>query len=128
MQREQYEKHLVEGTDFSLPRSQFIEDSVEAGANHDVSAADPIPESNKGYKLLQLMGWSGAGLGKHENGEHFDCIVSLHVWHCILHQVGGSVQSIDTQAGCLRSSTHVDDRLFSITAVASAAHRLDCAS
>lgn len=72
MQREQYEKTLVEGTDYTLPRNQFIEDSVETGAIHEPSAADPIPASNKGYKLLQLMGWSGTGLGKLENGEPCD--------------------------------------------------------
>eukprot|EP00892_Ulva_mutabilis_P004815 jgi/Ulvmu1/2705/UM014_0161.1 len=66
--RERYEQTLVEGTDFSLPRNQFIEDSMEASAIHAPSATDPIPASNKGYKLLQLMGWSGTGLGKQENG------------------------------------------------------------
>lgn len=70
MQREQYEKTLVEGTDFSLPRKQFIEDSVETNAVHEISETTPIPADNKGYKLLQLMGWSGTGLGKHENGVH----------------------------------------------------------
>lgn len=69
LQREQFEKTLEAGTDYSLPRNQRIEDGVDFGLQAAPTLATPIPPDNKGYLLLQKMGWkTGTGLGKGEDG------------------------------------------------------------
>jgi hypothetical protein len=71
IQREQFERALEAGTDYSLPRNQRIEDAVDFGSGPAPALAAPIPPNNKGYMLLQKMGWkSGSGLGKGEDGAH----------------------------------------------------------
>lgn len=37
------------------------------------SSQQPLDASNKGFQLLQRLGWKGAGLGKHENGVRTCC-------------------------------------------------------
>eukprot|EP00891_Asterochloris_glomerata_P003161 jgi/Astpho2/3161/gw1.00052.88.1_t len=32
------------------------------------SASLPIPDHNKGFQMMQRMGWKGAGLGREEHG------------------------------------------------------------
>ena len=69
LQREQFEKTLEAGTGHSLPRNQRIEDGVDFGTQPAPTLATPIPTDNKGYLLLQKMGWkTGTGLGKGEDG------------------------------------------------------------
>ena len=35
------------------------------------SASLPIPDHNRGFQMLQRMGWKGAGLGREEHGGSF---------------------------------------------------------
>jgi hypothetical protein len=67
-QREQAEKHLVPGTDYSLPRKHNVEQSIDWTGLFRASSHEPIPSNNKGYMLLQKMGWSGTGLGRSLDG------------------------------------------------------------
>lgn len=90
VQRQQFEETLKEGTNYSLPRNQRIEDEVDFGTQAAPTLATPIPPDNKGFLLLQKMGWkAGTGLGKGEDGAPpfcatLNCIplfVSKPVWN-----------------------------------------------
>ncbi|GAB5354280.1 hypothetical protein AAMO2058_000105600 [Amorphochlora amoebiformis] len=56
--------------DFSLPRGRPRDDfDYSATGVSQVSVKTPIQSSNKGYKLLQKMGWSkGTGIGRSGQG------------------------------------------------------------
>lgn len=68
LQRDQAEKLLVPGTDYSLPIKQSIEQSIDWTGLFRASSHEPIPCSNKGFVLLQKMGWKGTGLGRSLDG------------------------------------------------------------
>lgn len=61
-------KFLVEGTNYSMPLRQHVEDSLDTRDLEVASTSAPIPANNKGYQLLLKMGWKGAGLGKDGSG------------------------------------------------------------
>jgi G-patch domain len=69
-QRQQAEAAYVPGTDYSMPRDQHADQSIDWTGLFRASAHEPIPSSNKGYMLLQKMGWSGTGLGRSTQGVH----------------------------------------------------------
>ena len=46
-----------------------MEDAVEDAELITASLRVPIPDSNKGYQMLKLMGWAGQGLGRQGQGE-----------------------------------------------------------
>lgn len=75
VQRQQFEQHLEAGEEYSLPRNQRMEDGVDFGDQPTPTLNVPIPPDNKGFQLLQKMGWkNGTGLGKGENGEHLNFV------------------------------------------------------
>lgn len=49
------------------------------------SASLPIPDHNKGFQMMQRMGWKGAGLGREEHGG------SLYNTGCNMYGWGGTV-------------------------------------
>jgi hypothetical protein len=72
----------------------------EGEATEAASAAVAIDASNKGFQLLQKMGWKGKGLGRKEDGaQHtrscFSLVISLHaalhqsLWHVDKHNAAG---------------------------------------
>jgi hypothetical protein len=67
-QRQLAEAALLPGTDYSLPRKQFVDQSIDFTGVFIASAHEPIPADNKGYVLLQKMGWTGTGLGRSLDG------------------------------------------------------------
>lgn len=54
--------------DFNLPINQKVEDALDTEGMHQASPAEAIPQSNKGFQMLQKMGWKGDGLGSKEDG------------------------------------------------------------
>ncbi len=62
-----------------LPIGHRVEDSLDTDGIAMASKDTAIPDSNKGFQMLQKMGWKGTGLGRHEDGEH----ASSHVWVCL---------------------------------------------
>lgn len=67
MQRERSEAQSLEDG-FHLPINQRIEDSVDMDGLQAASTAEAIPETNRGFQMLQRMGWKGQGLGSKEDG------------------------------------------------------------
>ena len=67
LQKEQAEQR-AEDEDFRLPINQRIEDSLDEEGLQMASLHEVIPESNKGFQMLQRMGWKGQGLGSKEDG------------------------------------------------------------
>ena len=59
------------GDDFQLPMNR-VEDALDTEGLQQASLEAPIPASNRGYAMLQRMGWSaGRGLGASEDGACF---------------------------------------------------------
>lgn len=52
-----------------MPISQRVEDSLETEGLQMASKHTAIPDSNKGFQMLQRMGWKGRGLGSNEDGD-----------------------------------------------------------
>lgn len=66
MQREQTEAQGPEQA-FQTDQSgrEVIQDSSQMASVHEA-----IPDSNRGFQMLQRMGWKGQGLGSKEEGAH----------------------------------------------------------
>ena len=74
MQKEQAElAHAQRSYDdaepWHLPIGHRPQDSLDTEGLTMASTDTAIPEDNKGYKMLQKMGWKGTGLGRDENGQ-----------------------------------------------------------
>ena len=67
VQKEQAEQRAAD-KDFRLPINQRIEGSLDDEGLQMASMHEFIPESNKGFQMLQRMGWKGQGLGSKEDG------------------------------------------------------------
>ena len=58
------------GNDFQLPMGR-VDDALETDGLQQASLDAEIPATNRGFQMLQRMGWSqGKGLGAGEDGEH----------------------------------------------------------
>ena len=72
MQREKAQRDweaLLEDEDsFRIPIGVRIEDSLDTSGLETASLHEAIPAWNKGFQMLQRMGWKGQGLGREENG------------------------------------------------------------
>ncbi|DBA71730.1 TPA: hypothetical protein ACH3X2_011004 [Trebouxia sp. C0005] len=51
-----------------LPIGHRPQDSLDTEGLAMASTDTAIPEDNRGYRMLQRMGWKGTGLGRNENG------------------------------------------------------------
>ena len=71
LQREQRLKVAADDESWHLPIGHRAEDSLEMEGLEMASASLPIPDHNKGFQMLQRMGWKGAGLGREEHGGSF---------------------------------------------------------
>lgn len=81
-QRQLAEAALQPGTDYSLPRKQHVDQSIDFTGVFIASAHEPIPANNKGYVLLQKMGWTGTGLGRLLGGaQHTSTLVPRCLHH-----------------------------------------------
>ncbi len=57
------------GRDFWMPMGH-ADDSVDTAGLEQASLESAIPASNRGYALLQRLGWKeGKGLGRNEDGK-----------------------------------------------------------
>lgn len=45
-----------------------VEDSLDTDGLQMASVHEAIPESNRGFQMMQRMGWKGQGLGSKEDG------------------------------------------------------------
>lgn len=61
-----------------LPIGHRVEDSLDTDGIAMASTDTAIPDSNKGFQMLQKMGWKGTGLGRNENGERAS--LNMQVW------------------------------------------------
>ena len=59
---------LDQGGEWSLPIGSRVEQGLDDAGLITASVAERIPEHNKGYAMLQSMGWKGQGLGRQEQG------------------------------------------------------------
>ena len=69
LQRERRQQELLSADgDFFLPINQRADDPLDS-SGLDIRTVDTaIAADNKGYQMLQRMGWGGKGLGRNENG------------------------------------------------------------
>ena len=57
------------GDDYRLPMGR-VDDALDTSGLQQASLDAAIPSSNRGFQMLQRMGWSqGKGLGAAEDGE-----------------------------------------------------------
>jgi len=69
MQREKrQQEYLSADGDFFLPINQRSDDPLETSGIDITTVDTAIAAENKGYQMLQKMGWGGKGLGRKENG------------------------------------------------------------
>ena len=73
-QLEQAHSSFDDAEPWHLPIGHRVEDSLDTEGIAMASTDTAIPENNKGFQMLQKMGWKGTGLGRTENGE-----LHLHV-------------------------------------------------
>lgn len=78
LQRE-LQAELLQGEDYFLPIGHRIEDTADLDGVAVASTDLPIPDYNKGFQMLQRMGWRGQGLGRDEQG---DVAIPLKCWPC----------------------------------------------
>lgn len=74
MQKEQQQLQQAQSSyddaePWHLPIGHRVEDSLDTDGIAMASTDTAIPDSNKGFQMLQKMGWKGTGLGRNENGE-----------------------------------------------------------
>lgn len=68
-QLEQAHSSYDDAEPWHLPIGHRVEDSLDTEGIAMASTDTAIPENNKGFQMLQKMGWKGTGLGRNENGE-----------------------------------------------------------
>ena len=68
-QLEQTHSSYDDAEPWHLPIGHRVEDSLDTEGIAMASTDTAIPENNKGFQMLQKMGWKGTGLGRNENGE-----------------------------------------------------------
>ena len=57
-----------EGRDYFMPMG-YVDDSLDTAEIVQASLETSIPTNNRGYTILQRMGWTaGKGLGRNEDG------------------------------------------------------------
>ncbi|KAK9918676.1 hypothetical protein WJX75_005881 [Coccomyxa subellipsoidea] len=67
--RERQEQQLFGlDDDYSLPINHRADDTLETSDLVMASLDTALGEENKGYQMLQRMGWGGKGLGRNEDG------------------------------------------------------------
>ena len=70
MQREKRQQEILGADgDFFLPINQRADDPLETFGIEMATVDTAIPADNKGYQMLQKMGWGGRGLGRKGDGE-----------------------------------------------------------
>lgn len=67
-QLEQASASYDDAEPWHLPIGHRVEDSLDTEGLAMASADTAIPEDNRGFQMLQKMGWKGTGLGRNENG------------------------------------------------------------
>lgn len=73
------EASLLSDAPFSLPRDHRISETLDTGSVEQASMDKPIPENNRGFKLLLKMGWTaGAGLGTKGGGRKEPVRIEMH--------------------------------------------------
>ena len=69
LQNKQIDESIARDGEFRLPIDHRPQQSLRTDGIEIATMDTPIPESNKGYRLLAKMGWSaGKGLGRNESG------------------------------------------------------------
>ena len=76
-QLEQAHSSYDDAEPWHLPIGHRVEDSLDTEGIAMASTDTAIPENNKGFQMLQKMGWKGTGLGRNENGDQL--LMLLHV-------------------------------------------------
>lgn len=66
--RQEWEALLEDEDSFRIPIGSRVEDSLDTSGLQTASLHDSIPQWNKGFQMLQKMGWKGRGLGRSEDG------------------------------------------------------------
>ena len=86
MQKEQQQLQQAQSSyddaePWHLPIGHRVEDSLDTEGIAMASTDTAIPENNKGFQMLQKMGWKGTGLGRNENGENcgYNCCCHPHL-------------------------------------------------
>ena len=84
-QREQKERDwaaLLDDEDsFRIPIGVRIEDSLDTTGLQTASLHEAIPQTNKGFQMLQRMGWNqGRGLGRNQDGEQASSLCNCFCW------------------------------------------------
>ena len=74
LQREKRQQEILGADDdFFLPINQRADDPLETSGIEMATVDTAIPAENKGYQMLQKMGWGGHGLGRKEDGKRYSC-------------------------------------------------------
>ena len=107
-ERRRHAELLDQGGDWSLPIGSRVEQGLDDASLVVASLATPLPKENRGYAMLQLMGWKGQGLGRQEQGAHCRLGTSGRgrpepLAACPVHS---TVQARWQDAGCWVASTH----------------------
>lgn len=100
MQKEQQQLEQAHGSyddaePWHLPIGHRVEDSLDTEGIAMASTDTAIPENNKGFQMLQKMGWKGTGLGRNEDGE---LLLLLLPFACTAADVVGVVRVLEQQA------------------------------
>ena len=69
LQRERQEQSLFGlDDDYQLPMSHRADDALDTAGICMASVDTAIAPDNRGYQMMQRMGWGGRGLGRNEDG------------------------------------------------------------